>query len=59
MKEATTGKLERAGWKLGTPEEFLGLTHEKAALIEITLANSGATQNVHRDSRPHITRGQR
>ena len=38
MKEAKTGKLEKAGWTLGTPKEFLGLTDEEAALIEIKLA---------------------
>ena len=38
MDESKTAKLERAGWKLGTPKEFLGLTDEEAALIEIKLA---------------------
>ena len=38
MNEAKTGKLERAGWKLGTLKEFLGLTDEEAALIEIKFA---------------------
>ena len=38
MNEAKTAKLERAGWKLGTPKELLGLTDEEAALIEIKLA---------------------
>ena len=59
MKEAKTGKLEKAEWKLGTPKEFLGLTHEEAALIEIRLAIGGATQHAHGDSRPQITRGRR
>ena len=39
MNEAKTAKLERAGWKLGTPKEFLGLTEEESALIEIKLAS--------------------
>ena len=38
MNEAKTGRIEKAGWKLGTPKEFLGLTDEEAALIEIKLA---------------------
>ena len=38
MNEARTEKLKKAGWKLGTPKEFLGLTDEQAALIEIKLA---------------------
>ena len=29
MNEAKTAKLERAGWKLGTPKEFLGLTTKR------------------------------
>ena len=38
MNGAKTAKLERAGWTLGTAKEFLGLTEEEAALIEIKLA---------------------
>ena len=38
MDKAKTAKLERAGWKLGSAREFLGLTGEEAALIEIKLA---------------------
>ena len=38
MNNAKTAKLERAGWKLGTAKEFLGLTEDEAALIEIKLA---------------------
>ena len=41
MNEAKTEKLETAGWNLGTTKEFLGLTDEEAALIEIKLL--GAT----------------
>ena len=39
MNEAKTAKFERAGWKLGTPKEFLELTEEESALIEIKLAS--------------------
>ena len=38
MNEAKGRSLERAGWKLGTPKEFLGLTDEETALIEIKVA---------------------
>ena len=31
-------EAREAGWRLGTPKEFLGLTDEEAALIEIKLA---------------------
>ena len=27
MNKAKTAKLERAGWKLGTPKEFLAITY--------------------------------
>lgn len=37
MKEAKTRKLEKAGWTLGNPKEFLGLTDEEETLIEIKL----------------------
>jgi DNA-binding XRE family transcriptional regulator len=30
--------LKKAGWKLGTAQEFLGLTDEEAALIDIKLS---------------------
>ncbi len=33
-------RLEAKGWKVGTVEEFLELTPEEAALIEIKLAQS-------------------
>ena len=38
MKAAKRRRLERAGWKVGTVQEFLGLTDEEAALIEMRLA---------------------
>ena len=38
MDEAKAGRLQGAGWKLGTPKEFLGLTDEETALIEIRVA---------------------
>jgi hypothetical protein len=38
MKSAKKDRLQRAGWRVGTPQEFLGLTEEEAALIEIKLA---------------------
>ena len=33
-------RLEAAGWKVGTPREFLGLSEEESALVEIKLALS-------------------
>jgi DNA-binding XRE family transcriptional regulator len=33
-------KLERAGWTVGSAEEFLGLSAEEAAFVELKLALS-------------------
>jgi predicted XRE-type DNA-binding protein len=40
MDEAKRKRLEEKGWKVGTVSEFLELTTEEAALIEIKLALS-------------------
>lgn len=38
MKKSEIEKLEKAGWKVGTAAEFLGLTNEEASLIEMKIA---------------------
>jgi predicted XRE-type DNA-binding protein len=40
MDKAKRERLEAQGWKVGTVSEFLGLTPEETALIEIRLALS-------------------
>lgn len=37
MKPEKRKRLEAAGWRVGTASEFLGLTDEEAALIELKL----------------------
>ncbi len=37
MKKEKIKRLEKAGWKVGTAEEFLGLSPEEAIYIEIKL----------------------
>jgi ribosome-binding protein aMBF1 (putative translation factor) len=37
MKREKKKRLEAAGWRVGTASEFLGLTDEEAALIELKL----------------------
>lgn len=37
MKREKKKRLEAAGWKVGAVSEFLGLTPEEAALIELKL----------------------
>lgn len=40
MDKGTRENLEAQGWKIGTVTEFLGLTPDEAALVEIKLALS-------------------
>ncbi len=40
MQHSKRKKLEAAGWKVGNVDEFLGLTPEESAYIEIKLALS-------------------
>lgn len=42
MKASKRKKLEDAGWRVSTTEEFLGLTAEESAYIEMKLALSEA-----------------
>ena len=38
MKSSKREKLEKAGWKIGSTEEFLSLSPEESAFIEMKLA---------------------
>lgn len=38
MQGSKRKKLERAGWRVGTPAEFLDLTPEEALFVELKLA---------------------
>ncbi len=40
MKRGKKEKLEAAGWRVGSASDFLGLTKEEAALIEMKLGLS-------------------
>lgn len=44
MKAAKRKKLEQAGWRVGSAEDFLGLSKEEQALVEIKLALAGAVK---------------
>ena len=50
MKKSKTDRLERADWEVGTAAEFLGLTDEEAALIEMKLALARSLRE-HRHAR--------
>jgi len=49
MKKAKHDRLKKAGWKVGSTAEFLGLTEEEAALIEMKLALAHSLRK-HRDA---------
>ena len=37
MDKRKQNKLESAGWKIGTAEDFLGIKHEETAFIELKI----------------------
>lgn len=53
MKDDKRGRLEAAGWKVGTAEEFLDLTEVEAALVEMKLALSEGLRDLR--VRRHLT----
>ena len=44
MKAAKRKRLEQAGWRVGSTEDFLGLSKEEQALVEIKLALADAVR---------------
>lgn len=44
MKKTKKVQLKRAGWKVGSAGEFLGLTDEESAFIEMKLALAHSLQ---------------
>jgi DNA-binding XRE family transcriptional regulator len=38
MESTKRDRLQQAGWRIGSAQEFLGLTEEETALIEMRLA---------------------
>ena len=42
MKVSNRKKLEAAGWKVGSAREFLGLSDEEAAFVELKLTLSAS-----------------
>lgn len=51
MKLSKRKRLEKAGWKVGSTEEFLDLSKEEAALIELKLALAGNLKKKRRSKR--------
>ena len=56
MKKAKRVALERKGWKIGSAEEFLGLSAEEAAYVEMKLALSEKLKE--RRQKKHITQAE-
>lgn len=50
MKTARKKRLERTGWKVGTPEEFLDLSPEEAKIVamKLTLGDSLKRHRIRR-----------
>jgi|ERR1041385_4627721 DNA-binding XRE family transcriptional regulator len=48
MKNAKKKRLEAKGWKVGTAAEFLNLSHEAAAYVELKLVLSKNLQEYRR-----------
>ena len=51
MDEIKRQRLEAAGWKIGSAEEFLELSPEEAALVELKLALSRRLKEMRREHR--------
>ena len=51
MNDARRRRLEKAGWKTGTVQEFLALTDEEAAYIEVKLLLTDRLKSRRRELR--------
>jgi DNA-binding XRE family transcriptional regulator len=51
MRKAKKARLENKGWKVGTVKEFLGLSDEEAAYVEIRLRLAAALRKRRRRER--------
>ncbi len=56
MDKRKRAKLAKKGWKIGTAKDFLGLTDEEAAYVEMKLALSEMLKN--RRVRKKLTQAQ-
>jgi hypothetical protein len=52
MKREKRNKLERAGWRVGSAEEFLGLSEDEQAIVELKVALADAVK-VQREKRDY------
>lgn len=45
MKKSKKQKLEAAGWRVGSAPEFLGLSPEEAAIVDVKVALAAGVKN--------------
>jgi len=55
MKTTKRTRLERAGWRVGTAAQFLGLTPEEQQFVELKLALAGGVRQLR--ERRGLTQG--
>ena len=48
MKAAKAGRLKAAGWKVGSAKDFLRLSDQEAALVEVKLCLMDALRQTRR-----------
>jgi predicted transcriptional regulator len=51
MQKSKHAKLVKAGWKVGTAAEFLGLTPDEIALVEMKLALADSLRSLRHERR--------
>ena len=51
MKASKRKRLERAGWKIGTTQEFLSLSDEEMALIELKRSLARLTRDTRQTNK--------
>ncbi|HEX6903535.1 MAG TPA: helix-turn-helix transcriptional regulator [Thermoanaerobaculia bacterium] len=51
MNKVRRARLEAIGWKVGTVEEFLGLTADESSYIELRLKLSDAVRQLRKEKR--------
>jgi DNA-binding XRE family transcriptional regulator len=56
MKATKRTRLERAGWRVGTAAQFLGLTPEEQLFVELKLALAGGVRQLR--ERQGLTQGE-
>lgn len=56
MDKQTRKRLESSGWNVGSPKEFLDLTDEEAAIVELKIGLAGAVRDQRKQR--HMTQEQ-